>query len=55
MNYLATLPAMMLATAAQAHEGHGLASASHWHATDAIGFAVVAVAIAAVLWSRRGK
>jgi uncharacterized membrane protein len=55
MKYLAALPAVVLATTAHAHEGHGLASPSHWHATDVIGFAVVAVAIAAVLWSQRGQ
>jgi hypothetical protein len=40
--------------AALAHEGHGLPGASHWHATDALGFvAVLAVAAGLVWWGRR--
>lgn len=40
-------------TAVLAHDGHGLFGA-HWHATDALGFvAVLVVALAASLWSRR--
>jgi hypothetical protein len=40
--------------AALAHEGHGLPGASHWHASDALGFVVVlAVAAGLVWWSRR--
>ena len=36
-----------------AHDGHGLFGA-HWHATDALGFvALLVVALAASLWSRR--
>ena len=38
---------------AGAHDGHGQAG-SHWHATDAWGFAALAVAVA-VLWSQRRK
>jgi hypothetical protein len=40
------------ASAAQAHEGHGL-SGAHWHATDSVGF--VAVAVAAAIWLIRRK
>jgi hypothetical protein len=41
--------------AAWAHEGHGLDGA-HWHATDAWGFVVAAVAAAAaVVWWRGRK
>ena len=54
MKHLAALSALAGA-AAQAHEGHGLINPSHWHATDAVGFAVVAIGVVAVLWSRRGK
>jgi Co/Zn/Cd efflux system component len=37
---------------AHAHEGHGLFGA-HWHATDALGFVVLAVAVAAAIWFTR--
>jgi len=39
---------------ALAHEGHGL-GLHHWHASDAFGFLVFAVAIALVLWASRRK
>lgn len=39
---------------AAAHEGHGLAG-THGHATDAWGFAALAVVAAAGLWLRRRK
>ncbi len=38
---------------AQAHEGHGLPGASHWHATDAA-WLLAAVAVAG-LWLARRK
>lgn len=37
-----------------AHEGHGLFGA-HWHASDAWGFVVLAVLVAAAWWASRGK
>jgi hypothetical protein len=38
-----------------AHDGHGLTGA-HWHATDAWGFAALALGVAAaVWWSKGGK
>jgi hypothetical protein len=37
-----------------AHSGHGL-QAHHWHATDALGFIVLAAAAAVVLWAIRRK
>ena len=40
------------ATAAFAHEGHGLPSV-HWHATDVLGFVAVGGAIAAAIWLSR--
>ena len=40
---------------AQAHEGHGMAEAVHWHAVDAIGFVVAGIAVAAVWWLGRNK
>jgi hypothetical protein len=39
---------------AVAHEGHGMAP-HHWHATDALGFVVLAVAVGLVLWATRRK
>jgi hypothetical protein len=39
---------------ALAHEGHGLAS-PHWHATDTMGFVLLAVIVAAALWASRRK
>ena len=41
------------ATAAFAHNGHGLAGA-HWHATDVLGFVAAAVAVGVALWLSRG-
>ena len=41
---------------ARAHEGHGLDGVSHYHATDAWGFVVLAVLMALVWWfTGRGK
>jgi hypothetical protein len=46
--------ASLLPLAVRAHEGHGLGGA-HWHASDAWGFVVggVAVAAAAIWWRGR--
>ncbi len=44
---------MFAATSASAHDGHSLAG-THWHATDTLGFVLVAVlALAAVWFSRK--
>lgn len=57
MNKIAT-PLVLAATgligAAQAHEGHGLPGAGHWHGTDVLGYVLIAV-IAATLWYTRRK
>ena len=51
---ITALPALtFLPTLAHAHEGHGLGS-THWHATDAWGFAVGIAAIVAI-WVLRRK
>jgi hypothetical protein len=42
-----------LATSIFAHDGHRL-SGSHWHASDAFGFIILAAAILLALWSGRG-
>jgi len=39
---------------ALAHEGHGLGR-HHWHASDTLGFIVLAVAVGLVLWATRRK
>lgn len=39
-----------LAGTAQAHEGHGLDAASHWHASDTLGFVLVGLVCVAVAW-----
>jgi hypothetical protein len=50
----ATLVALMATSlTAAAHDGHGLAG-THWHATDAWGFAVAGVLIALAVWLGRG-
>jgi hypothetical protein len=38
-----------------AHDGHGLDGGGHWHVTDAVGFAIALVMVAAVWWLGRGK
>jgi len=40
-------------TLAWAHEGHGLEGGSHWHASDAFGFALVGALAVVALWLRR--
>ncbi len=44
--------ATLLPLLARAHEGHGLGG-THWHATDVLGFVVVAVLIAVAIWTLR--
>ncbi|MDB5885672.1 MAG: hypothetical protein JWR74_1843 [Polaromonas sp.] len=36
-----------------AHDGHAM-QGTHWHATDAWGFAIMGVAAAAAIWLSRG-
>ena len=42
----------LLATSAQAHDGHGLPGV-HWHATDVLGFIGLAAVVAAAIWLGR--
>jgi hypothetical protein len=49
--FLLTLMAM---SGAWAHEGHGMPTQTHWHATDALGLAVVLGLAALALWFGRG-
>ena len=46
--------AAWLSTTALAHEGHGLAG-PHWHATDTLGFVVLAAIVGVALWATRRK
>jgi hypothetical protein len=41
------------ASAAFGHDGHAM-QGTHWHATDAWGFAVLGIVVAAALWMSRG-
>ena len=55
LSLLLKLPAVagfLGATAAYAHDGHGLLGA-HWHATDTTGFIVVALLAALAIWFSR--
>lgn len=46
--------ALLAGTAgALAHDGHAMAG-SHWHASDAWGFVVIAAGIALAVWLGRG-
>ena len=44
--------ASLLPGLALAHEGHGL-TGLHWHATDVLGFVVVAALIGVAIWTSR--
>jgi hypothetical protein len=52
---MATLPALLLAATAHAHEGHGIAGATHWHAGDTLSFIAWGAAIVAAAWFMRRK
>ena len=45
---------LLCAPAAWAHEGHGLAGSSHWHASDAFGLLLAGGVAALVWWFTRG-
>jgi Co/Zn/Cd efflux system component len=48
-------PALLWAPVAHAHEGHGMTGSAHWHASDALGYIAVLVAVAGLLWWRSRK
>lgn len=52
MKALISLPALLTAGLALAHDGHGLLG-SHWHATDALGFVGVLALLAVAVWLSR--
>ena len=47
------LPTVLASAAARAHDGHGLPAPAHWHASDSVGFVVLAVAAGLLWWARR--
>ncbi len=47
-----TAAGLLATTAAFAHEGHGLAG-THWHASDTLGFVVVAALAVVAVWLSR--
>jgi hypothetical protein len=53
-NLLATAVLSTAASLAVAHDGHGMVGA-HWHASDALGFVLIGVVVAALAWLWRGK
>lgn len=50
--FISACPAWATAANVFAHEGHGM-GASHWHASDVLGFVVVIALAAVVLWRSR--
>ena len=55
MKSLFATVAVSAAALAQAHTGHGTATAAHWHASDAWGLALIAAALGVALWTRRSR
>jgi hypothetical protein len=53
--FVSTLALLGAPLLAQAHEGHGIAGADHWHATDTLGFLALAGVVAAFIWLGRRK
>jgi hypothetical protein len=51
--YALLLSSLLLALSANAHEGHGMPGASHWHSGDASLYLILAVVAGAVWLSRR--
>ena len=51
------LAALAAAPASQAwaHAGHGMPTASHWHATDVVGLALGVTAVLVALWAAGRK
>ncbi|MEJ5989888.1 hypothetical protein WG902_07815 [Ramlibacter sp. PS3R-8] len=46
---------LLASGAVHAHPGHGIPQEWHWHASDTLGFVVVAALAALAIWlSRRG-
>jgi hypothetical protein len=45
---------LLAVSGAWAHEGHGMPTQVHWHATDVLGLAVVLGLAALAIWFTRG-
>ena len=50
MKKLFLLLTSAIATAAIAHDGHGLGGSAHWHASDALGFVIAAALVAGAVY-----
>ena len=55
LRHLALFGVVFAAASAQAHEGHGLSGATHWHASDTLGLLLVVVAAGALAWAARRR
>jgi hypothetical protein len=53
LNLLAFGLSLVACAPGLAHEGHGLAG-SHWHVTDAWGFAALGLGLVAAIWFSKG-
>jgi uncharacterized membrane protein (DUF4010 family) len=50
----ALLFSLMTSSSAWAHDGHGMPTQVHWHATDVLGLVVVLGLAALAIWFTRG-
>ena len=50
MKKIALMLPFAIGTAAFAHDGHGLGTSAHWHATDVLGFVVAAAVLAVAIY-----
>ena len=50
MKKFALIPLYAIGTTAFAHDGHGLGTSAHWHATDVLGFVVAAAVLAVAIY-----
>ena len=50
MKKISLLLVSAIGTAALAHDGHGLGSSTHWHASDALGFVIAAALVAVAVY-----
>jgi|CXWK01.1.fsa_nt_gi hypothetical protein len=53
--HLAALSLLSITCMAQAHSGHGIPGASHWHADDTLLYVALAAVATAGLWLARRK
>ncbi len=53
MKKISLMLTSVIATAAIAHDGHGLGGSAHWHASDTLGFVVAAALIAVAFFFGR--